>query len=113
MSENESEPTGAEQLAQAIRERDEARAEIAKARTAVVMRVEGKDFDFRWRRDETAVDALIRERNEALAEVARLNARLESITAENHSRARREALSLEDWANLRAQLDKWKLKGEP
>ena len=46
------------------------------------------------------------ERDAARAEVARLNAQLESITAENHSRAMREARSLEDWASLRAEAER-------
>jgi hypothetical protein len=55
-----------------VAERDTSRTETNKARTAVVTRVEGTDFDFRWRQDETPVDALIRQRNEAWAELARL-----------------------------------------
>jgi chromosome segregation ATPase len=55
------------------------------------------------------VDA-VRERDEARVEVARLNAQLESITAENHSRAQREARSLEEWVNLRAEVEM--LQGE-
>ena len=45
------------------------------------------------------------ERDDARAEVARLTAQLESVTAENHDRAQREARSLEDWASLRAERD--------
>jgi len=50
--------------------------------------------------------ALVAERDKAVAEASRLNAQLEIITAENHSRARREARSLEDWANLRAEAER-------
>lgn len=51
---------------------DKLRAELAKAQTALLTRVEGKDYDFRWLKHETALDALIRERTEACAEIARL-----------------------------------------
>lgn len=40
------------------------------------------------------------------AETARLTAQLESVTSENHDRARREARSLEDWASLRAEIER-------
>jgi hypothetical protein len=45
------------------------------------------------------------ERDALRAEVGRLTAQLKSITAENHSRAQREARSLEEWVNLRAELE--------
>jgi hypothetical protein len=51
------------------------------------------------------VREVMAERDEARAEVARLSAQLESITAENHARAQREARSLEDWASLRAEIE--------
>lgn len=53
-------------------------------------------------------DAAIAERDEARAETARLASQLESITAENHSRAQRESQSLEDWAALRAEVESLK-----
>lgn len=52
------------------------------------------------------VRGVVNERNAARAEVARLTAQLEIITAENHSRAMREARSLEDWASLRAEAER-------
>jgi chromosome segregation ATPase len=46
--------------------------------------------------------------DEARADTARLASQLESITAENHSRAQRESQSLEDWAALRAEVESLK-----
>lgn len=77
-------------LAAAEKERDEAvRAALANS-------------DACWRMEQ---EVIVRQRDEARAEVARLTAQLESITAENHSRAQREARSLEDWASLRAEIE--------
>jgi hypothetical protein len=114
-------------LAAAEKERDEARAQLenaldaskdgawmaraldAERNSASQLQTALANSDACWRMEEAVI---VRQRDDARAEVARLNAQLESITAENHARAQREALSLEDWANLRAQLDQWKLYAE-
>ena len=53
------------------------------------------------------------EYDRALAEIDRLNALLASVTAENQDRARREARSLEDWRDLRAENDRLKASRLP
>lgn len=51
------------------------------------------------------IERLTRERDEAQRELARLNACLSSVTAENQYRAQREADALQDWQALRAERD--------
>jgi hypothetical protein len=48
-------------------------------------------------------DVAVKERDLARLESARLNAQLEIVTRENHERAMREARSLDDWRQLRAE----------
>lgn len=73
----------------AVRERDEARAEVA---TACAAMGHGSD-DARWKPGETAVDALIRERDEARADADYHRSRAESwqATAQTHMEQRDEA----------------------
>lgn len=49
----------------------------------------------------------------AMAEIRRLNALLASVTAENQALAEREARSLEDWRELRAENDRLKASRLP
>lgn len=96
MSENESEPTSVGYLAQVIRERDAARAEVARRE---------REHEALLETAQGALASTEAERDEARAEVARLNALLEIVAAENHARAQREARSLEEWASLRAEVE--------
>lgn len=80
------------------RQRDEARAEVERLRASRLPDVEYARLDAMWQE-------LVRERDSAKAEVSRLNAQLESVAAENHARAQRESVSLEDWKKLREEND--------
>jgi len=112
-----------------VAERDTSRTETNKARTAVVTRVEGTDFDFRWRQDETPVDALIRQRNEAWAELARLTragaainwdphredeARWVAVMKQRHARGQEHVCGLADVLRTLEERDelRHKLAGE-
>ena len=56
---------------------------------------------------------VVEERDTLREEVARLNALLASVTDENQDRAKREARSLEDWRELRAENDRLKASRLP
>jgi hypothetical protein len=94
-------------LAAAEKERDEARAQLENALDASkegawmarALDAERNNANARSGRWESGSP------NFAKSEVARLTAQLESITAENHARAQREARSLEEWASLRAEVE--------